>query len=69
VLVTKISLHVHFLTFAKIESIFRLMFTVKDKKRMHNFVVLIRAKQKEFESLKKGAHERKRVQSKKKMCA
>jgi hypothetical protein len=40
------------------------MFIVKDKKRMHKFLILIRAKrEREFEFVKKGAHERKRVHS------
>lgn len=45
------------------------MFIVKDKKRMHKFVILIRAKrEREFESIKKGAHESKCVQSKESVC-
>jgi hypothetical protein len=62
VLVTKISSHVHFLTFARIECIFRLTFIVKDKTRVCNS-----HKSKERGSLslqKKGAHESKCVQSK-----
>jgi len=48
--VTKISSHVHFLTFARIEYIFRLTFIVKIKRE---FVILVRAKrEREFESVK-----------------
>lgn len=70
VLVTKITSHVHFLTFARFECVFKLVFIVKDKQRMHKFVNLIRAKieKREFECVKKGAHERKCVQSKESVC-
>jgi hypothetical protein len=70
VLVTKITSHVHLLTFARFECISKLVFIVKDKQRMHKFVNLIRAKRekREFECVKKEAHERKCVQSKESVC-
>ncbi len=69
-LVTKISLHVHFLTFARIECIFRLMFIVKAKKRMHKFVILIRAKrERKSLSLYKKELMKENVCKAKKVCA